>query len=85
MKKGESDMKNKYSLVGIDGNAYSIMGYVKRCMREVGISQEEQLTYIEDATDSDYHHLLYISSEMVDKCNRYANGLQELYDFVDAL
>ena len=78
-------MKNKYSLVGVDDNAYSVMDYVKECMREVGISQEEQLTYIEDATDSDYHHLLYISSETVDKCNRYANGLQELYDFVDAL
>ena len=60
-------MKNKYSLVGVDDNAYSVMDYVKECMREVGISQEEQLTYIEDAT------------------NRYANGLQELYDFVDAL
>ena len=37
-------MKNKYSLVGVDDNAYSVMDYVKECMREVGISQEEQLT-----------------------------------------
>ena len=77
-------MKNKYSLVGVDGNAYAVMDYVKECMREVGISQEEQLTSIEDATDSDYHHLLYVSSEMVDKCNRWADAFKELCDFVDS-
>ena len=50
------------------------MGYVKRCMREVGMSKEEQITYIKDATSDDYHHLLYVSIEMVDKCNRWAEG-----------
>ena len=67
-------MENKYSLVGVDGNAYSVMGYAKRCMREVGMNKEEQITYIEDATSDDYHHLLYVSIEMVDKCNRWAEG-----------
>ena len=77
-------MKNKYSLVGVDSNAYAVIGYVKRCMREVGMSQEEQITYIEDATTGDYHHLLYVSSEMVDKCNRWADAFKELCDFVNS-
>ena len=67
-------MENKYSLVGVGGNAYSVMGYVKRCMREVGMSPEQRTAYIEDATSDDYHHLLYVSLEMVDKCNRWAEG-----------
>ena len=67
-------MENKYSLVGIDGNAYFIMGYVNRCMREVGMSQEQRTAYIKDATSDDYHHLLYVSIGMVDKCNRWAEG-----------
>lgn len=67
-------MKEKYTLVGVDGNAYSVMGYVKRCMREVGMSQKQRTAYIEDATSDDYHHLLCVSMEMVDKCNRWAEG-----------
>ena len=67
-------MKEKYTLVGVDGNAYAVMGYVKRCMREVGMSPEQRPAYIEDATSDDYHHLLYVSIEMVDKCNRWAEG-----------
>ena len=51
-------MKEKYTLVGVDGNAYAVMGYVKRCMREVGMSPEQRTAYIEDATSDDYHHLL---------------------------
>lgn len=54
------------------------MGYVKRCMREIGMSQEQQTAYIEDATSDDYHHLLYVSSEMVDKCNRQRNSQAEM-------
>lgn len=26
--------KEKYTLVGVDGNAFSIMGYVLKCMRK---------------------------------------------------
>ena len=31
--------KYKYNLVGIDGNAYSIMGYVTDAMKEEGFSK----------------------------------------------
>lgn len=67
-------MENKYSLVGVYDDAYSIMDYVKECMCEVGMSQKQRIAYTEDATSDDYHHLLYVSIEMVDKCNRWAEG-----------
>lgn len=67
-------MEGKYSLVGVDGNAHSVMGYVKRCMREVGMSQKQQSAYIMEAMSDTYNHLLCISMEMIDRCNRWAEG-----------
>ena len=62
-------MKNKYSLVGVDGNSFSIMGHVSRWMRIEGCSKEEIDKYLEDAKSSDYNHLLCVSIDMVDKLN----------------
>lgn len=33
--------KKHYSIVGIDGNAYSIMGYVEKAMKDCGCAEEE--------------------------------------------
>lgn len=64
-------MKNKkgYSLIGVNGNAFSIMGYVRQAMKETNFNKKEIETYTKDATSSDYNHLLTISIDMVDKCN----------------
>lgn len=35
-------MREKFSLVGVDGNAFNIMAYVKTAMREAGFSKEER-------------------------------------------
>lgn len=59
----------EYDLVGVDGNAYSIMGYVQKAMKECGFSQEEIKEYLDDAKSSDYNHLLVVSMDMIDKCN----------------
>ena len=58
-----------YSLIGINGNAYSIMGYVLRAMKECGFSQEEQELYKKRAMSSNYDHLLRVSIETIDFCN----------------
>lgn len=58
-----------YSLVGVDGNAYSVMGYVSRAMREVGFDKADRDKYIADATSGDYNHLLCVSMDMVEECN----------------
>lgn len=61
--------KRKYNLVGVDGNAYAVMGYVRRAMRETGFTKEEIEEYTEDATSDDYNHLLVVSMDMVEECN----------------
>ena len=59
----------KYTLVGIDGNAFAIMGYVRDAMRKEGCSLEEQKAYTEDAMSGDYSHLLCVSMNMIEKLN----------------
>ena len=65
-----------FTLVGVDGNAYSVMGYVTNAMRQAGMSKEERDAYLKDAMSSDYNHLLVVSMEMIDKVNEQL-GLEE--------
>lgn len=67
-----------YTLVGINGNAYSIMGYVRVAMDDAKMTNDDIDAYIKDATISDYNHLLAVSCEMIDKVNEIL-GLNE-YD-----
>lgn len=59
----------KYNLVGINGNAFSVIGYVVNAMKEQHHTTEEIKNYKKDAMSSDYNHLLTVSIEMIDKCN----------------
>ena len=59
----------KYSFVGVDGNAFSIMGTVKRWMLDEGLSREDVDNYLNDAKSGDYNHLLVVSMEMVEFLN----------------
>ena len=64
----------KYFLVGVDGNAIDVMGYVSLAMQETGFTKDEINSYRKEAMSGDYDHLLAVSVEMVDKCNeRVAN------------
>jgi hypothetical protein len=45
-------------LIGEDGNAFSILGRVRRAMRNAGLSKEEIDTFYSEATDGDYDNLL---------------------------
>jgi hypothetical protein len=69
-----------YSLIGIDGNAISIIGYVKRAMRENGYSNEALQTYQEEALSGNYDELLALSVAAIDKINR-ANGYDDETQF----
>ncbi|MGN0005356.1 MAG: hypothetical protein ACI37Z_05240 [Candidatus Gastranaerophilaceae bacterium] len=60
-----------YSLVGIDGNAFSIMAYVERAMSECGFTLKQREEYRKNAMSDDYQHLLSVSMEYVDKCNEH--------------
>ena len=61
----------KYSFVGVDGNAFSVMGYVQDALKSEGL---EKLVpeYLEKAKSSDYNHLLCVSMDYVEKANSAA-------------
>ena len=69
-----------YTLVGVDGNAYAIMGYVRTAMKRAKMAKEDIDAYTKDATSSDYNHLLVVSCEMIDKVNEIL-GLDEYEDY----
>ena len=58
-----------YTLIGINGNAYSIMGYVRVAMDDANMTNDDIDAYVKDATSSDYNHLLAVSCEMIDRVN----------------
>ncbi len=59
----------KFTLVGVDGNAYAVLGYVRRAMTKTQFSKDEQEQYTKDATSCDYSHLLVVSMDMLENCN----------------
>jgi hypothetical protein len=50
--------KVKLNLVGLDGNAFSLMGAFQRAARRQGWSKEDITAVIEECTSGDYNHLL---------------------------
>ena len=69
-----------FSLVGVDGNAFSVMGYTARAMKEAGYTQDEINEYRKLATSGDYNNLLALSCEWVDKCNEVLGLEDEEYE-----
>lgn len=70
----------KYTLEGVDGNAFAIMGYVKRAMTNENFTKDEIQSYMSEAMSSDYNNLLKTSLEKIAECNgevSEAVGLEE--------
>lgn len=68
----------KYSLVGVDGNAFSIMGYTSKALKREGLGNlVEEMR--EKATSGDYHNLIAVCDDYVDKANEaaYENGYED--------
>jgi hypothetical protein len=55
----------KVQLVGLDGNAYSIMGRVSAALKEAGVAKEEIDEYYAESTSGDYDHLLQTAIKWV--------------------
>lgn len=53
-------------LVGVNGNAYVIVGKVAKAMRRAGCSKEHIAAYKAEATSGDYDHLLATTMRYVD-------------------
>ncbi len=53
-------------LSGEYGNAFAILGIVKRALRRAGVSHEEREKYMAEATSGDYNHLLQTTMRWVE-------------------
>lgn len=53
-------------LIGEDGNAFAILGKVRRAMRNQKISDDEINRFHREATSGNYDHLLATCMEWVD-------------------
>jgi hypothetical protein len=58
--------KPTVKLTGQDGNAFSIMGRVKKALMLAGADKEYIDKYLKESTVGDYDHLLVVSMEYVD-------------------
>lgn len=56
----------KVKLTGKDGNAFAVLGNVKRAMRKAGVEATEINLFLEEAMAGDYNHLLRTCMEWVD-------------------
>ena len=45
-------------LIGVDGNAYNVLGIVKKALERAGVSEEEVSEFYTEATSGDYNKLL---------------------------
>ena len=53
----------RVKLIGEDGNAFAILGRVKRALERGGVPQAEINQDFEEATSGDYNHLLATTME----------------------
>lgn len=50
----------KLKLVGLDGNAFSLIGAFQGAARKQGIAKEEIKAVMDDCMSGDYNHLLNV-------------------------
>ena len=65
-----------YSLVGVDGNAYSIMGYTAKALKRSGLRNKVD-EMREKAMSGDYYNLIAICDEYIDMANEAAGYNEE--------
>ena len=66
----------KYTLVGVDGNAFSVMGYTCKALRNEGLGDLVEEMKVK-ATSSDYNNLLCVCMEYIEKANEAAGDNEE--------
>jgi len=60
------DERVEVKLVGEDGNAFAIMGKVRRALRKHGADKEYIDKYLKEAMSGDYDNLLMVTTKYVD-------------------
>jgi len=59
----------EYTLSGVDGNAFAIMGYTQKAMREQKFSKEEIDEMLAKAMSSNHDNLICVCMDYLEKCN----------------
>jgi hypothetical protein len=54
------------TLIGEDGNAFSILGKVQKALRKADVPDEQVREFFDEATSGDYDHLLQTAMAWVD-------------------
>jgi hypothetical protein len=70
------DLPEKYTLVGVDGNAYAIMGYTANALKREGLRNLVDQMY-KEATSGDYDNLIRVCYDYVEKANIAAYNKDE--------
>lgn len=65
----------RFTLVGVDGNAFAVMGYTARALRRANLDDKVNEMY-EKAQSGNYHHLIAVCQEYIEMANE-AMGLTE--------
>ena len=61
----------KYDLVGQDGNAFALMGYTARALKNEGLRDKVDEMHSK-ATAGDYYHLIAVCDEYIQMANEKA-------------
>lgn len=61
----------KYDLVGQDGNAYALLGYTARALKNEGLG-DKVAEMQKKATSGDYYHLIAVCDEYIEMANQQA-------------
>ena len=67
----EEDEQDPFTLVGVDGDIFAVIGYVARCMRQVHYDRYEIEAFRREVTHQDsFADALRICCEQVEECNK---------------
>lgn len=69
---------SRFTLVGVDGNAFCVMGYTANALREAGLKDQIKKMQSE-AMSGDYNNLICVCADYVEKANE-AMGLEDDYE-----
>ena len=69
----------RFSLIGVDGNAFAIMGYTSRALKRAGLADKVD-EMLEKTKSGDYYHLVVVCDEYIDMANE-ALGLEDDEDY----
>lgn len=69
-------MSKNFTLVGVDGNAFSIMGYTANALKAVG-RRDLVDKMREEAMSGDYYNLIYVCDRYIDIANKQMEARNE--------